>query len=223
MPKRISQIHENIFQDRTHQKPKGHILTGKNQTSISSQYMTPQLLVCSILKNILMNLANFPGHHNSILLKNIGFSHGNTSQCITSMTWVGNVYVQSLFSVWEQWSDDKKVIYLQRQSLIFIHNIIELKGMWGILLSHQQGLWATCETSWVFLKLCVASNESSLLIGSYFWLAEGLSLELEVRWPWELCSNKALSYLEGELKLNVFLSGLGRQVEIASSGGLAQA
>ena len=35
MPKKISQICENIFWDRTHQKPGGHILTGKNRTSIS--------------------------------------------------------------------------------------------------------------------------------------------------------------------------------------------
>jgi len=35
-------------------------------------------LVHSILGNILMNLANFLGHHNSILLKDISFSRGNT-------------------------------------------------------------------------------------------------------------------------------------------------
>ena len=35
MPKEISQIHENMVQNRTHQKPGGHILMGKNQTSIS--------------------------------------------------------------------------------------------------------------------------------------------------------------------------------------------
>ena len=40
--------------------------------------MTLQLLVRSISENIPTNLANFLGHHNSILLKNIGFSHGNT-------------------------------------------------------------------------------------------------------------------------------------------------
>jgi hypothetical protein len=29
----------------------------------------------------------------------------------------------------------------------------------------------------------VTSNESFLLIGNYFWMTEGLSLRLEVRWP----------------------------------------
>jgi len=75
----------------------------------------------------------------------------------------------------------KKVIYLWRQSLVFIHNNIELKGMQGILSSHQQGLWAPCETSWMFLKLWVASNESSLLvvsqIGKYF-IEHQFSLEI---------------------------------------------
>jgi hypothetical protein len=40
--------------------------------------MTPWFLVSSILENILTNLANFLQHHNSILLKNINFSCGNT-------------------------------------------------------------------------------------------------------------------------------------------------
>jgi len=45
---------------------------------LSGQYMTPWLLVCSISDNIFMNLANFLGHHSSILLKNISYSCGNT-------------------------------------------------------------------------------------------------------------------------------------------------
>jgi len=110
------------------------------------------------------------------------------------MTWVGNIYVQSL-SVWEQLSDDKKVIYWWRQSLVFIHNIVELKGTRAILLSHWQGLWVTCKTSWVFLKLCAASNELSLLIGSYFWLPKGLGLGLEVGWPRELRFEQSISIL----------------------------
>jgi len=40
---------------------------------LSSQYMTQ----FSVLENILTNLLNFLGHHNSILLKNISFSCGN--------------------------------------------------------------------------------------------------------------------------------------------------
>jgi hypothetical protein len=51
---------------------------GNTGLILSGQYMTLQLLVHSILENILTNLANFLGHHNSILLKNIGFSYGNT-------------------------------------------------------------------------------------------------------------------------------------------------
>jgi hypothetical protein len=35
-------------------------------------------LVCSTLKNIPTNLANFLHHHNSILLKSISVSCGNT-------------------------------------------------------------------------------------------------------------------------------------------------
>ena len=34
MPKEISYIRENIFQDRMHQKQGDHILTGKDQTGI---------------------------------------------------------------------------------------------------------------------------------------------------------------------------------------------
>ena len=79
----------------------------------------------------------------------------------------------------------KKVIYLQRQSLVFIHNNTELKGTQGMFLSHQQGHWATCETSQVFL------DESSLLIGNYFWMTEGL--RLEVWWPQELCFEQSAS------------------------------
>jgi hypothetical protein len=44
--------------------------------------MTPQFLVISIFRNILVNLANFIGHHNSIVLKNISFSLGNTTEGI---------------------------------------------------------------------------------------------------------------------------------------------
>jgi len=109
------------------------------------------------------------------------------------MTQVRNIYVQSLFSVWERLSDDKKVIYWRRQSLIFIHNIVELEGTWGILSSHQQGLWVTCMTSQAFPKLCAAFNELSLLIESHFWLSKGISLGLEVRWPWELCFEQSAS------------------------------
>ena len=39
--------------------------------------MTPWFLVSSISENILTNLTNFFGHHNSILLKNIDFSNSN--------------------------------------------------------------------------------------------------------------------------------------------------
>jgi len=42
---------------------------------ISNQYMTPRRFVCFMLENIHTNLANFLGHHNSILLKNIGFNY----------------------------------------------------------------------------------------------------------------------------------------------------
>ena len=38
---------------------------------ISSQYMTHQLVICYMLENIHTNLANFLGHHNPILLKDI--------------------------------------------------------------------------------------------------------------------------------------------------------
>jgi len=50
----------------------------------------------------------------------------------------------ALFSVWEQWSDDKKVVYLRRQSLIFIHNNIELKGTQGILFKGEH----ECTRGW---------------------------------------------------------------------------
>jgi hypothetical protein len=36
---------------------------------LSGQYMTPRLLVSSMLNNIATDLANFLQHHNSILLK----------------------------------------------------------------------------------------------------------------------------------------------------------
>ena len=51
---------------------------GNNGLILPSQYMTPLLLVCSILDIILMNVANFLGHYNSILLRNISYSCGNT-------------------------------------------------------------------------------------------------------------------------------------------------
>jgi hypothetical protein len=54
---------------------------------ISSQYMTHQLVVCYMLENIHTNLANFLGHHNPILLKNIGFSCANTTQSPLAEVW----------------------------------------------------------------------------------------------------------------------------------------
>jgi hypothetical protein len=87
----------------------------------------------------------------------------------------------------------KKVIYLQRQSLVFMHNNTEFKGTLGMFLSHWQGLWVTCKTSQVFLKLRVASDELSLLIRSYFWITKGLGLRLEVGWPRELWFEQSAS------------------------------
>jgi hypothetical protein len=87
----------------------------------------------------------------------------------------------------------RKVIYLWRQSLIFIHNNTETKGTQRMFLSHQQGLRVTCETSRAFLKLQVTSDESFLLIGNYFWMTEGLGLGLEVGWPPELCFEQSAS------------------------------
>ena len=74
----------------------------------------------------------------------------------------------------------KKVIYLWRQSLIFIHNNTETKGTQGMFSSHRQGLWVT-------------SDESFLLIGNYFWMTESLGFGLEVGWPRELCFEQSTS------------------------------
>ena len=51
---------------------------GNTGPNLPGQYMTPRLVVSSIQEIILTNLANFLGHHNSMLSKNISFSHGNT-------------------------------------------------------------------------------------------------------------------------------------------------
>jgi len=52
---------------------------------LSGQYMNTWLLVSSILENILTNLPNFLGHHNLIILKNIGFSCGNVATVMTDV------------------------------------------------------------------------------------------------------------------------------------------
>ena len=57
---------------------------GKQRSDPFWSIYDPQPLVHSILGNILMNLTNFLGHYNSILLKNISFSCGNTT-CTSPM------------------------------------------------------------------------------------------------------------------------------------------
>ena len=116
-------------------------------------------------------------------------------------------------SVWEWCKMGKKVIYLWRQSLIFIHNNTETKGTRGMFLSHRQGLWVTCESSWVFLKLRVTSDELFLLIGNYFWMTESLGLGLEVWWPWELCFEQSASISGRWVEILVLVASLKCRLE----------
>jgi hypothetical protein len=81
--------------------------------------------------------------------------------------WCGLEHINSRwFSVWEQCKMGKRVIYLWRQCLVFIHNNTEMKGMWGMFSSHWQGLWVTCEPSRVFLKLWVTPMSHSYSLES---------------------------------------------------------
>jgi len=78
----------------------------------------------------------------------------------------------------------------------------EQRRVGWIYLSHWQGLWVTCKSSWALLSVQVNSCESFWLSKMYFWPPEGLSFRLEVGWPPKHVSNKALPNLEGQLKLH---------------------
>jgi hypothetical protein len=116
-------------------------------------------------------------------------------------------------SVWEQCKMGKKVIYWWRQCLIFIHNNTEMKEMWGIFLSHQQGLWVTCEPSRAFPKLWVTSDELFLLIGKYFWMTESFGLGLEAMWPQEPCFKQSASISGRWVEILVLVASLKCRLE----------
>ena len=64
-----------------------------------------------------------------------------------------------IFSVGERLSGGKSDDISWRQGLVFIHNIIELKGMQKILVSHWKALWVTRKGSQTFLKPCMTPCE----------------------------------------------------------------
>ena len=87
-----------------------------------------------------------------------------------------------------------------RQGLVFIHNIIELKGMQKILVSHWKALWVTRKGSRTFLKPCMTPCECRQLTGVYSW--PQARNQVATRMRWECVPNKVFPDSESELKLS---------------------
>ena len=85
------------------------------------------------------------------LAQNRDYKQYRASQYIILMMWIRNIYVQSLFSAWEQLSKDG---IQQRQDLVFIHEIVELQGMQRMEMSqckkHLNNSWNNPEHSQSF-------------------------------------------------------------------------
>ena len=107
--------------------------------------MTVQYLVHSILGNIFTNLANFLRYQNSILLKSIGFSRGNTTSCprmqSTILRWVSC----SLYSV-----------FMPKSPHSLSHSILQLSSCISTILkplhsSLPQARWLSQVHWWVWV------------------------------------------------------------------------